>query len=82
MTNIFHLNSVFHFIIISFEANQIPDDYLYPAEFSIQDFLYIRSEWDFFVSNSENARSVPVEWIEPNQNPNEEWSKYATQLDL
>ena len=50
------------------------------AEISIDNLIRIRSEWDHFISNSSDksrAESIPVNWIEPNQTPNEEWYQFA-----
>lgn len=36
-----------------------------------------RHEWDQFITSKyDPKKSIPIEWIEPNQEPNEEWSKF------
>lgn len=37
-----------------------------------------RREWDQYLSKSnDRQKSIPLHWVEPNQNPNEEWSKFV-----
>lgn len=46
-------------------------------------FINLRQQWDQFLSKSIRSsssdcceKSVPLHWVEPNQNPNEEWSRF------
>ena len=46
------------------------------ANQSIDELISVRTEWDYFISESKGAQSVPIEWVEPNTRPNQEWSQY------
>lgn len=49
------------------------------AERDLETFIAIRKSWDTFLAQSYdegNGTKIPIGWVLPNANPNEEWSSY------
>ncbi|KAK5650324.1 hypothetical protein RI129_001353 [Pyrocoelia pectoralis] len=49
------------------------------AEKDLETFIAIRKSWDTFLSaEDDNASNIPIGWVLPNSNANEDWTKYLS----
>jgi hypothetical protein len=52
--------------------------------YSLNQLISIRQEWDNFLSNSSKAESVPINWVFINEQTNDDktWSNYIINTNL
>ncbi|CAF1004428.1 unnamed protein product [Brachionus calyciflorus] len=50
----------------------------YEEQLFLEQLVHIRYEWDQFITQDhDRSKTIPIEWVFPNQNPNDEWKQFV-----
>ncbi|KAG1688562.1 Programmed cell death protein 7 [Nymphon striatum] len=54
-------------------------NYFTQADSNLESLVCIRKNWDMFLNDSEQASSIPIEWVIPPVPSSQEWGKYLVE---